>query len=109
MLRLSGEPFSFRYVSFQKRMQKATEFFALSRWGEVSVLVDNDRVHLQSAAIVEDLADTLGRFVGRIRRPVEPCGNGYSGMSTFCFHRSLIATGFSSDRKDCCRSAWNRR
>jgi hypothetical protein len=45
-------------------MQKATEFFALSRWGEVSVLVDNDRVHLQSAAIVEDLADTLGRFRG---------------------------------------------
>jgi len=59
-----GRAISFRYVSFQKGMQKATEFFALSRWGEVSVLVDNDRVHLQSAAIVEDLADTLGRFRG---------------------------------------------
>ena len=41
----------------------------------------------------------LGGFVGRIRRPAEPCGNGYTGMSTFCFHRSLTATGFSSDRK----------
>ena len=64
MLRLSGEPFSFRYVSFQKGMHKAPEFLALSRWGQVPVLVDNDRVHLQSAAIVEYLADTLGRFRG---------------------------------------------
>src|SRR5262249_62264311 len=27
MLRLSGEPFSFRYISFQKGMHKAPEFF----------------------------------------------------------------------------------
>jgi glutathione S-transferase len=63
-LRLSGEPFSFRYVSFKKGMHKAPEFLALSRWGQVPVLVDGDRVHLQSAAIVEHLADTLGRFQG---------------------------------------------
>jgi glutathione S-transferase len=64
MLRLSGEPFSFRYVSFQKGMHKAPEFLALSRWGQVPVLVDGGRVHLQSAAIVEHLAETLGRFRG---------------------------------------------
>lgn len=64
MLRLSGEPFSFRYVSFQKGMHKAPEFLALSRWGQVPVLVDNGRVHLQSAAIVEHLAETLNRFRG---------------------------------------------
>jgi glutathione S-transferase len=64
MLRLSGVSFSFRYVSFQKGMQKAPEFLALSRWGQVPVLVDGERVHLQSAAIVEHLAETLGRFQG---------------------------------------------
>ena len=33
MLKVSGEPFSFRYVSFQKGMHKAREFLALSRLG----------------------------------------------------------------------------
>jgi glutathione S-transferase len=64
MLRLSGAPFSFRYVSFQKGMHKTPEFLALSRWGQVPVLVDGDEVHHQSAAIVAYLAETLGRFQG---------------------------------------------
>ena len=64
MLRMSDEPFSFRYVSFQKGMHKTPEFLALSRWGQVPVLVDGERVHVQSAAIVEHLAETLGRFRG---------------------------------------------
>ena len=62
MLRLSGEPFSFRYVSFQKGMHRAPEFLALSRWGQVPVLTDGERVHLQSAAILEHLAISLARF-----------------------------------------------
>jgi glutathione S-transferase len=61
---MSGEPFSFRYVSFQKGVHKTPEFQALSRWGQVPVLVDNGRVRLQSTAIVEHLAETLGRFQG---------------------------------------------
>ncbi len=64
MLRLSREPFSFRYVSFQKEMHRTLEFLALSRWGQVPVLLDYDRVYVQSAAIVEHLAATLGRFEG---------------------------------------------
>jgi glutathione S-transferase len=64
MLHLAGEPFSFRYVSFQKGMHKTPEFLALSRWGQVPVLIDSERVYLQSAAIVEHLAETLGRFQG---------------------------------------------
>jgi glutathione S-transferase len=64
MLRLSGEPFSFRYVSFQKGIHQTAEFLALSRWGQVPVLVDGDRAYLQSAAIVEHLAETLDRFQG---------------------------------------------
>lgn len=65
MLRLSGAPFSFRYVSFQKGMHKTPEFLALSRWAQVPVLLDSERVYLQSPAIVEHLAETLGRFQGR--------------------------------------------
>ena len=64
MLRLSGQPFSFRYVSFQKGMHKTPEFLALSRWGQVPVLLDSEDVYLQSASIVEHLAETLGRFQG---------------------------------------------
>ena len=64
MLRLSNEPFSFRYVSFQKGMNKTPEFLALSRWRQVPVLIDRERTYLQSAAIVEHLAATLGRFQG---------------------------------------------
>jgi len=64
MLRLSGQPFSFRYVSFQKGMHKTPEFLALSRWAQVPILLDGERVCLQSAAIVEHLAETLGRFRG---------------------------------------------
>ena len=64
MLRLSAEPFTFRYVSFQKAMHKAPEFRALSRWGQVPVLRDGERTLVQSSAIVEYLADALGRFRG---------------------------------------------
>jgi glutathione S-transferase len=64
MLRLSGAPFSFRYVSFQKGMHRTPEFSALSRWGQVPVLLDDGRIYLQSAAIVEHLAETLRRFQG---------------------------------------------
>jgi glutathione S-transferase len=62
MLRMSGEPFSFRYVSFQRGMHKAPEFLALSRWGQVPVLIDAGEVHVQSLAIVAHLAEALGRF-----------------------------------------------
>jgi glutathione S-transferase len=62
MLHMSGEPFSFRYVSFQKGVHKTPEFLALSRWGQVPVLVENGHIRLQSTAIVEYLAETLGPF-----------------------------------------------
>jgi glutathione S-transferase len=64
MLRLSGEAFSFRYVSFQKGMHKTPEFLANSRWGQVPVLIDRECTHVQSAAIIEHLAEALGRFQG---------------------------------------------
>jgi len=62
MLRLSAESFDFRYVSFQKGMHRTPEFRALSRWGQVPVLEHRGRVLCQSGAILEYLAETLGKF-----------------------------------------------
>jgi glutathione S-transferase len=64
MLRLAGAPFSFRYVSFQRGMHRTQEFLAMSRWGQVPVLRHGDRIMVQSPAILEHLADTLGQFGG---------------------------------------------
>jgi len=62
MLRLSRVAFSFRYVSFQRGMHRTAEFRALSRWGQVPVLEHDGKVLLQSAAILEYLAERLDRF-----------------------------------------------
>ena len=64
VLRLAGEPFSFRYVSFRQGMHRTKEFRALSPWAEVPVLVHRGRTMVQSAAILEYLAATLHRFAG---------------------------------------------
>jgi glutathione S-transferase len=62
MLRLCRTGFTFRYVSFQRGMHLTPEFGALSRWGQVPVLEHDGRVRMQSAAILEYLAETLGQF-----------------------------------------------
>lgn len=62
MLRLCRAGFSPRYVSFQRGMHLTPEFRALSRWGQVPVLKHDGRVLVQSAAILEYLSETLGRF-----------------------------------------------
>jgi len=64
MIRLSGHPFAFRHVSFQRGMHRTPEFLALSRWGQVPVLVHQERRLTQSGAILEYLADVLGTFRG---------------------------------------------
>lgn len=62
MLRLCRKGFTFRYVSFARGMQLTPEFRALSRWGQVPIVEHDGRVFVQSAAILEYLADTLDRF-----------------------------------------------
>jgi glutathione S-transferase len=62
MLRLCRVGFDFRYVSFQRGMHRTQEFRALSRWGQVPVLEHRGRILVQSAAILEYLADALGAF-----------------------------------------------
>jgi glutathione S-transferase len=63
MLRLCNTGFSFRYISFQRGIHRTPEFRVLSRWSQVPVLEHEGRVLVQSAAILEHLAETLGRFV----------------------------------------------
>lgn len=62
MLNLSRQPFSFRYVSFQKGVHLTPEFRELSRWGQVPVLQHGNQILVQSGAILEYLAATLGKF-----------------------------------------------
>src|SRR5690242_7542957 len=45
-------------------MHRSQEFLALSRWGQVPVLVHQERRLTQSGAILEYLADVLGTFRG---------------------------------------------
>lgn len=65
MLRLANVPFSFRYVSFQRGMHKKPEFLALSRWGQVPVLIESGRSFVQSTAIVELLSERFKYFAGK--------------------------------------------
>ena len=64
MLFVCGVGFSFRYVSFQRKMHLTPGFRALSRWGQVPVLEHDGRCLLQSAAILEYLSEALGGFGG---------------------------------------------
>jgi glutathione S-transferase len=64
MLRLCGQRFLFRYVSFRAGMHRTPEFLALSPFGEVPVLQHGGRVLCQSAAILLHLAEMLDRFGG---------------------------------------------
>ena len=62
MLRLCRVGFTFRYVSFQRGMHQTPEFRKLSRWAQVPVMEHEGRIFVQSAAILEYLADRLACF-----------------------------------------------
>ena len=109
MLRLSGEPFSFRYVSFQKGMHKTPEFQALSRWGQVPVLLDNGRVYLQSAAIVEHLAETLGRFQGPDPAARQLAREWLYWDVNVLFPPLFNCYGVQLGQRGLCRLTWNPR
>lgn len=66
MLSLCGEPFDYVHVNLHEGEHKQPAYLAKQRWGQVPLLVDNaNGRHLhQSAAILEYLADTLGKFGG---------------------------------------------
>ena len=66
MLALAGEAFDYVHVDLLQGEHKALPFAARQRYGQVPLLVDNaaGRHLCQSAAILEYLADTLGRLGG---------------------------------------------
>ncbi len=66
MLALSGEPFAFHLINLAAGEQKAPDYRAKARFGQVPCLEDlqNGRSLVQSAAILDYLADRLGRFGG---------------------------------------------
>ena len=102
-LRLSRERFAFRYVSFQRGMHRTAEFRSLSRWGQVPVLQHEGRVLLQSAAILEYLADTLGKFAGTDRDERQHVREWLFWTRIACRRRCSAGTASSSAAAACCR------
>jgi glutathione S-transferase len=66
MLALAREPFDYVHVNMMAGEHKQPPYLSKQRYGQVPLLVDrNNGRHLcQSAAILEYLADTLGKFGG---------------------------------------------
>ncbi|MCC2650628.1 MAG: glutathione S-transferase [Microvirga sp.] len=66
MLALAGEAFDYVHVNLAGGEHKQPPYLARQRYGQVPLLVDrsNGRHLSQSAAIMEYLADTLGKFGG---------------------------------------------
>ncbi len=65
-LSLAGEPFDYVHVNLREGEHKQPPYLAKQRFGQVPLLVDNNngRQLCQSAAILEYLADTTGKFGG---------------------------------------------
>jgi glutathione S-transferase len=66
MLSLAGEPFDYVHMNLREGEHKQPAYLSKQRFGQVPLLVDtsNGRNLCQSAAIMEYLADTLGKFGG---------------------------------------------
>ena len=64
MLSLCGQKFSYRHMNLREGAHKKPEFLAINRYGQVPALVHGDVSLCQSAAILQYLAVTLGKFGG---------------------------------------------
>lgn len=66
MLHLCGQKFDYVHVDLPSGAQKSKEFLARNQFGQVPMLVDKlkKQIVVQSGAILEYLADTLGQFKG---------------------------------------------
>ncbi len=69
MLSLCGEKFDYVHVNLMGGEQKTPEFLAKNRFGVVPALLDrNDgHVYVQSASILEHIAESLGKFTGKTK------------------------------------------
>lgn len=66
MLRLCGQPFGFRLLDFRAGEHKKPEYLAINRYGQAPCLQEgNDNYFVQSASILEYLAEKHGKFGGK--------------------------------------------
>jgi len=64
MLSLCGEKFSYRHLNLRAGAHKTPEHLARNRYGQVPALAHGDVYLCQSGAILEYLAESLGKFGG---------------------------------------------
>jgi glutathione S-transferase len=65
MLSLCGQRFSYRHMNFMKGAHNEPGFLAINRYGQLPALEHGGLLLCQSGAILEYLAETLGKFGGR--------------------------------------------
>lgn len=65
MLTLSRHPFSYFHVNLREGQHKQPDFLVKNRYGQVPALRDGQVYYVQSAAILQHLADELRKFDGK--------------------------------------------
>lgn len=65
MLSLSRHPFSYIHVNLREGQHKQPDYLVKNRYGQVPALRDGQTFLVQSAAILEHLADSLHKFDGK--------------------------------------------
>jgi glutathione S-transferase len=65
MLSLSRHPFSYIHVNLREGQHKQPDYLVKNRYGQVPALRDGQTFLVQSAAILEHLAETLKKFEGK--------------------------------------------
>ena len=65
MLTLSKHPFSYFHVNLREGQHKQPDYLVKNRYGQVPALRDGQVYYVQSAAILQHLADELKKFDGK--------------------------------------------
>lgn len=65
MLSLCKHPFSYIHVNLREGQHKQPDYLVKNRYGQVPALRDGQAYYVQSAAILEHLAEALGKFEGK--------------------------------------------
>lgn len=69
MLSLCRYPYSYIHVNLREGQHKQPDYLVKNRYGQVPTLRDRQTIYVQSAAILEHLAEALNKFNGKT--PVE--------------------------------------
>jgi glutathione S-transferase len=65
MLALARHPFSYIHVNLREGQHKQPDYLVKNRYGQVPSLRDGQAYYVQSAAILQHLAEVLGKFEGK--------------------------------------------